>query len=203
MSVISTVASPSVEARNAVLLANMALIDRAAGIWAGARPDAVRALGGFDDVRQLACIFAMRAIESFNPSIAKLSTWIVVQIRLRLSRAAEAAGLIRIPDYHHGEARAELRARLTPLAFADAPLLEEGQELEPAAPEPAIDLDLDAEAVGLAMKGLPRRWRAVLRRRMRGETLEVIAKRLDISRERVRQIQTRAVAKVREELGLK
>lgn len=74
---------------------------------------------------------------------------------------------------------------------------------DPVDPARARDQQVVAVLVHEAIDKLPSRWAKVVRGRMRGETLNRISQDLDLSRERIRQIELAAMAELRRLLAPK
>jgi len=143
-----------------------------------------------DDLAQEACIGVMEAARRFDPSRGiAFGTYVGWWIRSKLS------GFMR---------RRRLRLKIDGATSFDDP---DGPP-EPADPASALrPLDIliadeaaesDADLLQSALAGLSPRERTVLLRRAGGETLREIGTDLGVSKERVRQIETAALARARE-----
>lgn len=185
--------------RNALVLANLNLVwylvSRLPPFW-------VTKLGGRADAGQIGALALLRAVDGFDPEYGvRFSTYASRVILSRLRDAACASDLIRVPRLSIYRDAAERARRLQQL-----PAVTGGHPSawEPAAAEePQPDYDDDAgERVAAALAELPATWRDVVEARSRGETLQVIGARLGCSKERVRQLYGKALARLRDRLGV-
>jgi RNA polymerase sigma factor (sigma-70 family) len=174
----STAAAVDVADRNAVLAANLGWVFEVAHRWARTHPAGVKLLGGLDDVRQLAVLVALQSLGSYDPTRGALTTFLRFQVHFRLCNEVHRA------------------KQLAAISFTTLQLANESWE--PAAREPVdVDLRLDLDAVRSALRHLPPRMRRILVLRAHGRQLREIGERLGICHERVRQLEAKAVRKVR------
>src|SRR5262249_10287299 len=115
--------------------------------------------------------------------------------------AAGVAGLIRLPHNLPGEERAELRMALTTRSL-DALTEAVGDSGQPAASGRVEDLNMDEEKLGAALAQVPRGMPGGVKRAGKGETLGMIGKRLKLTKQRVAQIESKALDRLREILGV-
>lgn len=165
-----------------------------------------------DDLIQAGALGLMRALQLFNPERGcAFSTYAGLWIKQAIGRELQKHDrCVRLPvhvlakRFAAGELRRE-RAR----SF-DAPLApSEGNEslhdiLPSENTDPIARLDAESESAELAeaMARLTERERFVLRRRFWSEmTLEQIGAELGVTRERIRQIEARALEKLKKRLG--
>ena len=110
----------------------------------------------------------LRAIRLYDPDRSMFSTFAVKAIRWALN------GELRLERKKYG------------LYYTNHDFLESGSEPEPA------DFNGLSDALGPLVEALPDREREVIVSRMMGQTLNEIGKRLDLSKERVRQLEKKA-----------
>lgn len=146
-----------------------------------------------DDLIQEALLGIMEAARRFDPERGcRFSTYATWRIRAKLSE-------------HHRRRRVRLKVDgASSFDDPDGPL----EPIDPNAVQPfevAADqeaFELDADRLHNALAGLQPRERDILWRRARGETLKMIGDYLRISKERVRQLESRALGKARKAVGL-
>lgn len=163
-----------------------------------------------------ASIGFLRAIDKWQPRKGALTTYATFWIRHHVRRAIERDFVVRRPSYlvnaayrvRRAEGRGEdpsttglsprviERAR-QPVRVADVDAMSEILPYDPPESRPEMPPE-----VFIAIEKLPDFDRDVIRRRLEGETLSRIGKEHGLSRERIRQIESRAVARIREEIGL-
>lgn len=160
-----------------------------------ARTPLGRRLGDDADCCQEALVALCRAVTTYIPGLAKLSTYATVVIQDRLRKAACWDGMIGLP-------KSPQQCRLLPatqakLNAAFGPVEIEG-ELQIEAPgRPTDDQAADAELVRLALAGLPPREAEVLWLYFGLEwDMAEIGEKFGISRERVRQLIDRGGRKI-------
>lgn len=78
--------------------------------------------------------------------------------------------------------------------------VERAHEELPASPDEVLAAEDMRDEVQRAVKKLPPRLREVVRGRLQGLTLDKVGQRVDLSRERIRQMEAYALGKVRREL---
>lgn len=181
----------------------------------------------YDDLVQEGIFGLMRAVDRFNGKRGnKFSTYATWWIRQAVSRAVMDQGsTIRLPVYMHGEAKRKQREKLptawepvslemnvrskakpfhegSPTSLGDT-LTDPVEETDETAAE-NVDRE-NAPAQLAALFDLARivpRDRQILLERARGATLESIATRYDLSRERVRQIVSRCLERLQAAAGV-
>lgn len=162
------------------------------------------ARGDIADYHAQAVLGAWEAACRFDPatgfSFATYARWWMIRRAGDLARQEAAAGanvpnhegITRVPTLAFGEIQAEYGSENTTPFEQDVP----GREPDPAAVDRLADA---AEFWRRAAAVLRPRELAVLRaRRVDGLLLEEVGRRLRLSRERVRQIEKRAVERLRE-----
>jgi DNA-directed RNA polymerase sigma subunit (sigma70/sigma32) len=146
-------------------------------------------------------------------------------VTIRRTAAALETRLARAPTVEEVAAEAGLPVEAVELAVAAAaagrslndPVAGDGQEdsveflelvPDPSAPDPRVLAEAadERELVDEAVDHLPQREREVIRRHFgfgdgRGETLEAIAADLGVARERVRQVEQHALARLARDLS--
>ncbi len=167
---------------------------------------------GFDDAMQLAWIGLMISAERYDPERltqgrpAKFITYATcAMLRYVVSHGKRVCTTIRVPVYvwdNQGKPGAMALARR---AICCSQFADEGDWDQPSLPP--IPWDQDAEqgeqAIWLqeSLTRLPPAWTSLLRERMAGRKLQEIADERGISKERVRQIQAKAIDRLREFAG--
>lgn len=185
----------SVEERNALVLANLGLAYRTAYH--------IKASCGFaavsvEDLIQEAILGLIRAAEIYDPAKAKFSTYATYACYRAALRCLTAQNLITVPLHQGKQKRAyhqvgiELNRNLQPLNLALA--------IADRAARCTVEQAEKTDQLRQAIQTLPRRYQRVLAWRMQGETLLCIARKLKLSRERIRQIQQKAMKRLREQL---
>lgn len=155
-----------------------------------------------DDDVQAGMLGLMRAVTDFDPSLGyTLGTysrdWIISKIR----RNRHDDHLIRTPRYLDGLDGHKYEGhvvRASRVGRFDGP--EEGAAGEPWILDAEPDDGIDA-ALRDAVAGLPERERRVVERRVAGETLKAIGESMGVPRERIRQIEREAHARLRDKLA--
>lgn len=149
----------------------------------------------FEDLVQAGLIVLLECLPKFDPSISRLSSFSTKPIRWRLANARKVAGLIRRPAYRATSRHLAAWHQAASFEELDLHYLPEA-EAEPASAERLDELLRLRQAIGL----LPDRQYAILVRRLSGHTLAAIGVELGLSKERIRQIESRAVATLRARL---
>jgi RNA polymerase primary sigma factor len=161
----------------------------------------------FDDALQEARIAAIEALENFDPTLGyRFLTFACRKILWRLNRIKETGGTIRTPTYAN-------LAKCSPDAYAlasnawgmrslDAPTAATGRPMRDGIKvenDPAREIERreELERLSGAFNVLTTREREVIRRRMGEETLEQIGERFGLTKERIRQIETKAKERLR------
>lgn len=168
-----------------------------------------------DDLFQEAVVVFYEAIRTYDARRARFITFLYIIVPHKLQRAAAAAGVIRTPAYL-GDNRQRQRYKRFMAMYGVVSLHEFDNKNQFAdnnyalpfsnEPDPAdlghLDDNYDLARARAAMAGLRPNYRYILERRFAGDTLQTIAARLRVTRERVRQIEGKALAKVKAALGL-
>lgn len=166
-----------------------------------ARPDVIAAIGGPDDALQVAALGLFAGCERWDESRGvQLSTYCWRSMSAAVGRAYRGSDFIRVPEYHHGEARAELR-RQTAVASLNRRMSDRRGDLEPACEDADLDADLlkRQRAVRAAVRNLPEQERLVVRLYYLATwTLEEIADRMELSKQRVHQILQSGLERLRQ-----
>lgn len=159
-----------------------------------------------DDLLQAGRIGLMRAAETHDPSKGAFSTHAVHWIRSYVGRfVADTARTVRVPVYFQQKATRAGRP-LQRERSLDAPVVANDNGaptwLEMLAydggPYSAPDSTVDRDRLLAAVDALPPRERKVLLQRFWGDhTLAEVGAELDLSRERVRQIEAQALVALR------
>jgi RNA polymerase sigma factor (sigma-70 family) len=154
-----------------------------------------------DSIRQAALMGLWHAAQRFDESRGlTFSTFAWPVIRGYALRELRRSNLVVIPDAIHGERRAELLDRLTPTALpGDRRHYEtHGYLVEDTRADEREQIER-AEAIERALACLDGRSGLVLRRRfLDGLTLEDVATELCITKQRVKQIESKALERLRE-----
>lgn len=197
----------SVAERDALVAANTRLVWHTLRIVA--RQAGTPSLSRDEDLFQDGMTGLIRAAELYDPAHGtQFSTYACRAIFDRIMRGLEARDLIRLPSHVRGEARREARERLKPRRLDvtykppgggswtrndDEHRVARLAAREEAGPGGGTRYDL-ARVLARCRTGQER---AVIEARARGETLEEVGRKLGICKERVRQIQVAAVARLR------
>lgn len=164
------------------------------------------------DYVQVGSLQLLRVIQRFDPDLGfNLSTYATHSLRQILHRYRNARHLISMPDNawsNESTREAALKAQMVlsihePIRLesdGDAILLSQVMASEPDDHDALMDQRQVVDRVQAAIKMLPPRERDVVERRTNGEKLQEIGNRLGVSKERVRQIETKAHAILREHL---
>lgn len=149
-------------------------------------------------------IFLGKGLEDYlslyEDEVYSLSLW-VAWLSLRGWRQSKASLAYLLSLNAKGFATRLLsKIRLDHISLSEPFEEDEEQTLEDVLPsnEPGPEEALIRKELQEALVSLPKRHRDVLRRRLEGLTLEEIGKRLGITRERARQIEAKAVQRLRE-----
>lgn len=170
--------------RNRLWETNMRLVVGLAGRWGG------RAVG-VEDLVSLGALRLQHAIERFDVTRGvQLSTYCTIAICREFARAVGQAGRVLAHERSLGVLGEDMRPWESLLGT-------QGPEDydQPAADERSLD------EIRLAIECLPAREREVVVSRCSRDTMPVLAERLGISRERVRQIEERGIRRVAERIG--
>lgn len=165
------------------------------------------------DVEQHGMLGLMEAARRYDPEkypTGRFSTYAVWWIRNTIHRAFRAEGApVRVPSYLFNAAKLMRMGRDVPESIKG--LVAKYQAIvvlnvgngdglidDIAASPEGASVTEDGEALAVALSGLPARERAVIEGRFyRCETLDVVGRRLGITKERVRQIEDRALRRLR------
>jgi RNA polymerase sigma factor (sigma-70 family) len=149
-----------------------------------------------DDLTQVAMLALIESLDDFDPARSRLTTYVVRPAFWRMRRARQQLDTI----VHRPCNRQPKYAELWDRALHVGELVDE----LPAGDEPS-EIAIGREQITQlrnALAHLSPRDREILDRRMRGETLVAIGKQIRVSKERVRQIETRAIAQLRKLLDV-
>jgi RNA polymerase primary sigma factor len=161
-----------------------------------------------EDLMQFAMLGLIDAVDRFDPSRGRLTTCVEVHVRKHiLLGIAKSSSVIRVPVnefWGHGPHQAEadrVRGGIISIDSGDLDLEEESSLLSDdtaaAVAEEEIWLHECRELLEPAMGSLSDRERQIVRCRLSGMTLREVGTQIGLSRERVRQIMTVALDKIR------
>jgi RNA polymerase sigma factor (sigma-70 family) len=161
-------------------------------------------LGSLEDCVQVASVTLLRAIDGFDPSKGiKFITYAVKSIRSDLSRASDnSSGVVHIPpavvaDMRNGRNPGNCRYEYAERAASILPLEDWARTTIPERDH----IVFQREEWELTKKALayldPRAKEVITRRYLQGEMLHEVGSHLGISKERVRQIEKKALFKLR------
>lgn len=156
-----------------------------------------------DDLIQVANLTILKCVDAFDPERGlRLSTYVGNSVKRDCREFShQHSSVARLPSYvvatpNNKQRMNDLRARLTCDAtsiqlmalgeFDPATLVEENEDRNDA-----------ARIIAAAVKQLRGNYRAVIVGRMRGETLDALGRRFGLSKERIRQIETKAYKMLR------
>ena len=188
-------------ARDHLVRANLRLVVRIARGYA-------RRGGSLPDLIAEGNLGLMRAADSFDPTShdTRFSTYASYWVKQAVKRHMQYDRVVHIPAYLQGKAGAGHKhaafaeAAKTVYGFGDHD--EPGTVAEPAAAaDDSREIAERAEVVRRALARLDDRSREVVLRRLDGETLKSIGAGMGRTRERVRQIEADAHARLRELLA--
>jgi len=155
-----------------------------------------------DDLAQAAFFGLVRAAETYDPERGAFSSWFFWHGRSAIQREiAQTRRTIRVPQYQPASAGPRAVSLAAPVGDAELGSLLVDVEADP--PPDCAERELLRETVAAALGKLRPRDRLVLELRhgINGaeyeHTLEEIARRLGVTRERVRQIEGRALDRLR------
>lgn len=164
------------EERNALMLPHLRFVRWRVRWFLWRHPEVLHAMQR-DDLEQEGCMAMLRAAELWDPDKAPFLAYAKRAIQLRLLNVWQARSLVRGTPGEREEFPGE-----------------EGEEGVPAREE----CEPSGGELEDLLTFLPVRWAEVLRRRGQGQTLAQIGEVLGMTRERVRQIETQGVRKLRE-----
>jgi RNA polymerase sigma factor (sigma-70 family) len=160
-------------------------------------------LGSLEDCVQVASLALLNAIDHFDPARGiKFITYCVKSIRLTLSRTADAMGMVRDPinvsaDMRNGRNLGNPLYEYAERASSVLPLEDWARTTIPERDH----IVFQREEWELTKKALayldPRAKEVITRRYLQGEMLHEVGSHLGISKERVRQIEKKALFKLR------
>jgi RNA polymerase sigma factor (sigma-70 family) len=191
----------TVEDRNRLVTDNLALVGWAIKKWFR-QASAVYGVPE-EDLAQEGYIGLLRAAELWDPARGTFATCAAQWIRQRVGRYLLGADFVRVPVHVTGAERRELRARLAPRGWPVLPSGDEATLPDPGSPDPAAEaaererLELGRHVAEDLLRQLHPRPRFVVEQRLAGRKLQDIADELQLSRERVRQIQLIAIRRLR------
>ncbi len=164
-----------------------------------------------DDLCQIALCAMIRAAEKWEPARGKFSTFCHFCIRSDISDAFGRYLAISVPENQVASC-AEARERALACESIQSHERSTGQRWETEAPmclvDPSEALERRENRARLMkfIRPLPRKWRRILKLHfgLDGEVLNLrqISKRLGISHERVRQLEAKAIEKLRRRMGV-
>jgi len=168
------------DARQTLIVSNMRLVIKVAGKHPATHVE-------LDDRVQAGAMGLMRAIELFDETKGvAFSTYAWYWIKNGMDRMAERDGLIRTPVLVESFNRfpvEESRCETITDSSCDPAEIAEREETK----------NRNKKLLRSRMDRLPSRLRDVVRRRLSGETMSDVAKDLGVSKERVRQLERRAL----------
>lgn len=155
-----------------------------------------------DDLFSVGLLAALKCLDSFDPKRGRLTTWISRPVTWRCAKYARNAGAIlsrpvnwpQNPEYREAWEHAH---RLYHDVQYD---LHEHEDQRSGAD--SLEQQELFEQLHVAIQRLSEREQFVVRERMKGQTLKSIASELEISKERVRQIENGAHDLIREQLNV-
>lgn len=167
-----------INSRNRIIEVNIGLIINEAKKWAGSI--------GYEDAFQEGVTGIIKAINKFDVKKGfKFSTYAIFWIRQAIYRYyVNSCFLIRLPIYKYEE-----KGDKPKIVYLDNP----DMYLELSKNAKDVELSLDIELFDF----LNEREKYVLQMWLNGYDGQIIAKKLEISRERVRQIRVKALEKIR------
>lgn len=161
-----------------------------------------------DDVKQHAYLEFVYILNRFDISQnVRLMTYLFWSIRRRLYSIAQQGGLIRVPRASkHLASPAVLRHRLTSL---DAPLrpdsLTRACDILPSQIHDQQVLNIESRDELIQLKHhisqLHKREQQILNKRLLGQTHQQIADELGVSKQRIHQIESRAISKLKNSIS--
>jgi len=137
------------------------------------------------EIRSAALLAAWRALQTWKPELSSLAHWAsfyASSFAGRLATKVRRLDLVSLFEPVGAVQNEEDDLTLEDILPSDAPLPEE---------------IMTWRAVQEALSALPGKHQEVLRRRLRGETLNEIGKALGLTLERVRQLEAEALARLR------
>lgn len=168
-----------------------------------------------DDYKQEAYLAFDRAVRTYNPSTTLFSSWMGKNIYFLVSiYIRDRKSIVRVPRNvwtkikDMGEEERNITLQAVYQRSLDEKFGDEGDSvslidyLSDPADYASIAIDQADQAslkqlVSLALDELPPRSRDILQRRCEGETLDSIGEDYGVSRERIRQIERKAIGKLR------
>lgn len=158
----------------------------------------------FDDKYQLACLYFLKSLQKFDCRRGvRLSTYTYSFIEMNVRRDAYCIGFFKLNPNAKKAFSEEARAAMSPLHSLN--IESPGIMAKLAISDAACDLDdREEQAVVLQeLDRLPTREKLVVRWRMRGLTFRQIAVMLDVTYQRVKQIEAAAIKRIRWSLNVR
>jgi RNA polymerase sigma factor (sigma-70 family) len=153
-----------------------------------------------EDFYQLACLEFLKAIDGYDFAMGtKFCTYFTSKVGRRLLTARKDCGVIRVPPNVKRDSEAYIRSQCSQL-------LDSTELVQPSADELVVEREEYAEKqlklaeLMKAVGKLKPREASVILLRMEGETLVRIGKKFHVTKERIRQIQMKAMVKLKEML---
>lgn len=152
------------------------------------------------DLFQQAVIELLNCLETFDPSVARLTTYLARPIRWRLFRLVKCCRLIYLPyvtQPHYADQHAQAR-QVNAFASADEQLLSDGRGAPDEILADAEDREHRRGQLHDAIARLEPRRQRIIRCRLSGQTLAQIGRSEQLTRERVRQLERASLLQLRE-----
>jgi len=162
-----------------------------------------------EDLRQIGWAAFVKCVQDFDISMGRrLSTYAYRIIQQKMYQAAQQHGMIFLPHGAMKTSPEHVHFAYNTLDSLDRLV---GEDQRPRGDFLAddhdfmedIDRKIICDRVFNSVRKLPPRERSVIRRRMAGHTLRAISLDMNICRERVRQIESSARARLKKNLGRK
>jgi len=163
-----------------------------------------------DELAQDAVAKILRSFGTYNPEFGwRACTYFLTAARREMELVLSTRGLITTPSTERHRMRREhaMAVRRARRVARLGHRLPGGDRLGDLIPDRRADCPVrlachaeELDRLRAEMEKLPKRWRAVMHRRLAGETMESIAGRLRVSKERVRQIELQSRAALRRAL---
>jgi RNA polymerase sigma-32 factor len=160
-----------------------------------------------DDGAQEARIAAMQALNGYDPDTGfRFLTYASKKVSFVLRHMRQSGGVIRTPHWQNVNKTSEAtqgRARQAKrVASIDAPATDRGDSWASLLRDRSdVVADVigaeDAARVNDAIGRIPARERTILTRRLNGDTLDAIGRTIGVTRERVRQLEAKALGSLR------
>ncbi len=166
------------------------------------------------DLIQVGNLGLIRAVDSWEPERGYLTTLCHIMVRQTISREIDHGdGVIRLPSNWRSFSLAnkyspETMAAIHQLRVVSASSADDEQtpfdrtfvsQCPPVGAE--VELSEELSLMRSKLDQIDPRWKGVLLRRAEGEELRAIGEDIGVTRERVRQIETRAMQRIAEMMG--